>query len=92
MTSSEATRRESHNAEIARRLREEKFVPCYIGRGAAIHAAVSTTKNLNGFVFPRPLCQPHSSTFFASLLGEGTEVTCKRCLASLASHPFTKGL
>lgn len=79
------------NAELEAALRAARadrgFLVVGVGRGAAVHAATGTTAGFDGYRHPRPLCQPSSSAHFAHRLGDqSAEVTCRRCLATLASR------
>lgn len=88
MILTEAERAERHNADLFKRLaaaREERgYGVTGAGRGAAVHAAVSTTRGHGGFQHPRSLCQAATPAHYHWLLEDQTAaVTCKRCLASL---------
>jgi len=86
-TTTEEQRRERHNAEVLRRIaeanREKTFVPAALGRGRAIHAAITTTRGHSGFIFARTVCQTATPLEYATLISDEHEVTCKRCLAGL---------
>jgi hypothetical protein len=79
------------NARLAARFAYAKaegpgYLTAVVGRGAAIHACVTTVKGYNGYLHPRTCCQPHSPAFYAweyDPVGDDRAVTCKRCLASL---------
>jgi hypothetical protein len=52
---------------------------------ATRHAAVGTHHGHSGLNFPRGLCAPSTSRFYAWVLeDQDSPVTCRRCLAALA--------
>jgi hypothetical protein len=83
------TRVDVRNAELDEAFRLARagrgYLVVGIGRGAAVHAATTTTIGHEGYRHPRPLCQPSSSQHYAHRCGDqSADVTCRRCLATLA--------
>lgn len=70
--------------QVAAQVEAKGYASCIL-MGFTIHAATSVTPlRTPGNFAPRPLCQRTSRNFFAGLIeDQTTEVTCKRCIASL---------
>jgi hypothetical protein len=82
-------RAQEHNKRLWKALAEARAGRGYLltaaGRGAKVHAARVTTKGHGGFEHPRSLCQTATPLeYHVALSDQSGEVTCKRCLTSLA--------
>jgi hypothetical protein len=88
---SDRERAERHNRELFAKLADAKNARGYaamIARGEKIHAGTQVTQGHSGFKHPRPFCMPATSLVYGSLTREPSsdEITCKRCLASIAKR------
>lgn len=86
----ETTRREWKNARVRELLATAKADgPGYIAvslAGRKVHAAATTIRGHSGYIHPRALCQPHTPRSYAVPWEDDREITCQRCLASLAGR------